>query len=396
MESTLPLAKHLSLSGIDVDLFSLLPYKNQNAFVYDFSSNPQPVGFVDKKNIAKTFGKKLLDYLSGININVFIFPDRKLQKLFFKDLYYAYKLSQKIKKGNYDLVHIIHTSPRFWFLLYFFLDKKKVVQTLHEVISHEGETSLSSKWILKLLIKNSTPIIFHSDISRQRFVDFRNTVSNKEVKSDHLAMIRFGLFETYYCFSNGGDNKKISDTINIVNFGRIVPSKGIHFLLDAVKILQKKYPIHVTIAGRGEPYFDFKGINSYDFINRFISNEEIVSLIEESDMVVMPYTSASQSGIPMTAYAFNKPIVATNIAGLKEVIDDSKTGIIVNNLNAENLAAAMETLIINPDLKEKMSTNIKEKYSVGEFSWPFIAAETISFYKKHLNWQDAKEEKFQQ
>ena len=75
METTIPLARHLSLSGIDIDLFRLLPQGNQNTFVFDFISNRQPDGFVDS-NITKTaLGKNLCDFLGKVNTKVFIFPD---------------------------------------------------------------------------------------------------------------------------------------------------------------------------------------------------------------------------------------------------------------------------------------------------------------------------------
>lgn len=384
MESTIPLAKYLSLNGTDVDIFSLLPYNDQNTFVYNFTDNKQPIGFVNSKNIRNAFGKNLMKYLSKINLKVYIFPDRRIQKFFLIDLFSAYKLSKEIKKRRYDLIHIIHTTPRFWYFLYLFLDKKKVVQTLHEVISHDGKSSYPEKRNLKVLVRNYTPIIFHSETSLQRYLEFRTHVTNKEMNEDQLAIIRFGLFETYFCFSGRLANERNHGKLHILTFGRIVPSKGIHLLIEAVKILQEQYPVHLIVAGKGEPYFDFNGIISYEFINRFISNEEIVGLIKKSDMVVMPYTSASQSGIPMTVYAFNKPIVASNIAGLKEVIDHLKTGILVDNLDGHKLALAIETLLVNKDLKENMSKNIKEKYSEGEFSWPFIANKTIDFYKKQL------------
>ena len=52
---------------------------------------------------------------------------------------------------------------------------------------------------------------------------------------------------------------KKNGMIHILNFGRIVPSKGINILVEAVRILQNKYSIHLTIAGSGDAYFDFKG-----------------------------------------------------------------------------------------------------------------------------------------
>ena len=390
MESTIPLAKHLSLKGIKVDLFSLLPYLNQNTFVYDFSANRQPVGFVNERIVRKTFGKKLCDYLSNINTRVFIFPDRKIQKFFLKDLYFAYRLAKQLRSEKYDLIHIIHTSPRFWRYLFFFLDKKKVVQTLHEVTSHEGITSKEEERNIKLLIKEETPIIFHSNTSKQRFIDFRTHWDHNKLNEDQLALIRFGLFETYYCFSNHFQSKRKNGIIHILNFGRIVPSKGINILVEAVRILQNKYSIHLTIAGSGHPYFDFNDIKSYDFINRSLSNEEIVALIKDCDLVVLPYISASQSGIPMTVYAFNKPIIASNIAGLKEVIQDGQTGVLVKDINPRSFASAMETLLIDNDLRKDFSKNIKEKYCDGEFSWPFIADQTVDFYKKKMREVEVK------
>lgn len=385
MEPTIPLAKYLSLSGVDIDLYSLLPYGNQNTYVYDFSDNPQNNGFVEEEIVRTTLGKKLYNYLSGLNTKVFIFPDRWFQKIYFKDIYFAYILANHLKEKKYDLIHIIHTSRRFWPFFYFFIRKNKIIQTLHEVTSHESKTSFFSNLNLNILVKNSIPIIFPSNISKKRFIEFRKTVTKKKIVENNLAMIRFGLFETYYCFSNHSSKWQRSDKVNILNFGRITPSKGIHYLVEAVRLLQGKYPIHLIVAGSGIPDFNFNGIKSYEFINRFISNEEIVKLIEECDMVVLPYSSASQSGVPMTVYAFNKPIIASNIAGFKEVIDNMETGLLVDDVDAQTLASSIELLLKNKhNIREVMSKNIEKKYKTGEFSWQFIAEETISFYREQL------------
>ena len=141
METTIPLARHLSLSGIDIDLFSLLPQGNQNTFVFDFMSNRQPDGFVDSNITRTTLGKNLCDYLGKVNTKVFIFPDRRIDEYTLKDMYYAFLLAKYIKKRKYDLIHIIHSDNRFWFFFNFFIRKEKVVQTLHEVTSHEANNS---------------------------------------------------------------------------------------------------------------------------------------------------------------------------------------------------------------------------------------------------------------
>ncbi len=384
MEPTMPLAKHLALKGVSVDLYSLLPKADQNTFVFNFLKNKQPNGFVNQTIMQNTFGKRLCSYLSEVNTRVFIYPTGRIARLFLIDIYYAYRFARHIKKQKYDLVHIIHISETFWKYLYFFLDKKKIVQTLHEVTSHESTTPKYREDIMKTLINNSTPVIFHSNISKCRFIDFADQITDKKISKNNLAMIRFGLYETYHCFSGNFEKEKTNDAITILNVGRIVPYKGIHLLLDAVRILQKTYPVHLIVAGKGEPYFDFKGIDSYEFLNRSYTNEEVIQLIQECDMVVLPYTSGSQSGVPMTVFAFNKPVVASNLPSFKEVIDHMETGILVNDLSAETLASSIEVLLKNKEMNEIMANNIQKKYSEGEFSWSAIAEKTLSFYKNQV------------
>jgi glycosyltransferase involved in cell wall biosynthesis len=386
MDSTIPLAKHIALAGVEVDLYSLLPQRDQNAFVFDFLSNKQKNGFVKPEVIKTTLGEKLMKYLHPVNTNIFIYPNvnGRFRKYLFQDFFQAYKLAKHLKKGKYDLIHILHSDEKFWNYLYFFLNKRKIIQTLHEVTSHESETPKKRMKQLIYLINNSIPLIFNSNISMERFISFRKTITDRPLNEGKLEMIRFGLYETYQCFSRNGQEFKSNDKITILNFGRIVPYKGIRFLVEAVKILQSQYPIHLVVAGDGTPDFDFKGIKDFEFINRVISNEEIVRLIEGSDVVVLPYTSASQSGVVMTVYALNKPIVASNVDGLKEVIDHMQTGILVDNLNGERLASSLEIILKNRELGEKMRRNIKKKYSEAEFSWKFIADKTIMVYKRNI------------
>lgn len=392
MESTMPLAKHISEAGVNLDLYCLLPKSNQNTFVFDFLSNKQSLGFVDKKNIRKSWGKRLWEYFSSVKTNIYIFPTERIAKMLLIDVYHAYKLAKYIRREKYDLVHIIHSSNPFWNYLYFFIGKRKIVQTLHEVTSHETTTPRYRIKSLSYLIKNSTPIIFNSVISKQRFLNFKESITNEIVDENNLAVIRFGLFETYYCFTTPVIKKTKSEKIKILNLGRIVSYKGIHILIQAVKTLQEKLPIHLVIAGEGDPYFDLTGIESYEFINRFCSNEEIIELIRECDFLVLPYISGSQSGVPMTAFAFDKPIIASNIPGFKEVIENMETGILVEDLNAKNIASAIEILATNKELRQTMSNNIKKKYSEGEYSWKSIADKTILFYRQQIELRELKKD----
>ena len=386
LDSTMPLAVHLAKQKVDLHLFAIFPKGNQNAFVTDFSKQPQPNGFIDEVVAKKVMGEPLFSYLSEIKTSFFVFPGGGKKNFFLKDIYYSWKLSNYLITGKFDIIHLIHTSGRFTLLLYHFLRKQKIVQTLHEVTNHSANTSSSNIKIFELLIKKSTPVIFNSYTSKKRFLSFRNSINGSKLDDNLYTMIRFSLYETYNYFpSNPVIKKSIDKSIPVIfHFGRIVPYKGIDILIDAIKIVQQNQKVHLIIAGAGEPYFNFDGIDSYEFFNYSISNEEIIEFIKSCTVVVCAYRSASQSGIPMTAFLFNKPIIASSVGGFSEIIDDNITGMLVSTYDSVSFANAIQKLISNSEMQKSMEANIGKKFNQGEFSWQNIAAETIAFYREYL------------
>jgi glycosyltransferase involved in cell wall biosynthesis len=64
-------------------------------------------------------------------------------------------------------------------------------------------------------------------------------------------------------------------------------------------------------------------------LNQFIPNEEISKYYQISDVVILPYLSATQSAILNVTYSFKKPVIATDVGGLSEFIEEGKTGVVV-------------------------------------------------------------------
>lgn len=388
IDATMPLTKHLAQENVDVHLFGIMPNYNQNVFVVDFTRNKQPFGFVDSNILNKKMGKSLCEYLSQVKTKFFVFPAGAGKKAFLPDIYYAWKFSQHIIEGKYDVVHLIHTANRFSLLLMHFLKKQNIIQTLHEVTAHHSSNTNSySIRILNKLIERNIPIIFHSQTSKDRFISYRSSITSSNLDEDQTTIIRFSVHETYLHFLPAQLNrsrKSIDKSIPIIlHIGRIVPYKGIDILIDAVKIIQKTQPVHLIVAGGGDSYFSFEGIDSYEFLNYSVSNEEIIDLIKNSTVVVCPYRSASQSGIPMTVFPFNKPIIASNIGGFSEVIEHNVNGILVDKIEAPSFAAAIGNFISDKELQEKLIINIGN-FQKGEFSWANIAKKTLNFYKMHF------------
>jgi glycosyltransferase involved in cell wall biosynthesis len=123
----------------------------------------------------------------------------------------------------------------------------------------------------------------------------------------------------------------------ILFFGYIRKYKGLHTLLDAMATLDPSLGVHLVIAGEfydgAESYrrqIERLGIgNAVTLRGDYLPNDEVARYVSASDAVILPYLSATQSGIAQVAYNFDIPVIATGVGGLAEVVRDGVTGLIV-------------------------------------------------------------------
>ena len=164
----------------------------------------------------------------------------------------------------------------------------------------------------------------------------------------------------------------------ILFFGFIRDYKGLDVLLESMKMLKPKLNIKLIVAGE---YYSNEGkynkiINELELQNQlylftdFIPTSEVKNYFSACDAVILPYRDATQSGIVQIAMNFHKPVIATNVGGLAEVISDGSTGFIVERENPQKLASAIENFYLQNKEKQFVSNIIKEtdKYSWTKFS----------------------------
>lgn len=288
-----------------------------------------------------------------------------------KKIYNSYKIDKVLKKINPDVI-IIDNITLTYFCSAIRL-RNKALLIVHDPFLHSGEGNILDKILRKLffrLIKNK--ILLNNNQKNEFLV--KNGQNEMNVHSSFLSVYEY---LTYYA-----EEKEISATsnnkekeFNILFFGRISPYKGIKFLLDTYSELcsDGKFPnITLTIAGNGDFDFDinaYKLLPNLKIVNKFIEPEELSELIQKSSVVVCPYTDATQSGVIMSAFAFKKPVIATNVGGLPEMVTHMETGIIIEKNNQDELKNAFLMLYNNPKLLEDMSEAINKEYFEGIKSW---------------------------
>ncbi|MCC6839889.1 MAG: glycosyltransferase [Flavobacteriales bacterium] len=133
-------------------------------------------------------------------------------------------------------------------------------------------------------------------------------------------------------------------------FGLIRNYKGLDLLIEAFGRLDPRY--HLLIAG--EPYGDFSRyqrlieaspLKDNIHVNaRFIADAEVPCFFSAADAVVLPYRSATQSGITAIAHHFGVPVVATDVGGLREALGDGRTGVLVPVPGAHAIATGIRQL----------------------------------------------------
>lgn len=169
-------------------------------------------------------------------------------------------------------------------------------------------------------------------------------------------------------------------------FGLIREYKGLDLLLKAMADERiDNYPLKLIIAGefydKKEPYMqmidDYKINDKIIICDKYIPDEEVKNFFNLADMVVQPYKSATQSGVTQVAYHFEKPMLVTDVGGLREIVPDGKVGYVVEPQSTKIADAIcdfydndrldfFENNIVEEKKKyewSKMTATIKELYS---------------------------------
>ncbi len=150
-------------------------------------------------------------------------------------------------------------------------------------------------------------------------------------------------------------------------FGFIRAYKGLDILLDAFGLLDDSYQLVIA----GEPYGSFESygkiISSSPARDRihvftdYIPDSEVKVYFSAADLSVLPYRSATQSGISSVSFQFEVPSVVTPVGGLPASIGDTGTGLVTKAVTAEAVAETVRTYFSSDAIRSKCKENIRRE-----------------------------------
>ncbi|PYE20218.1 glycosyltransferase involved in cell wall biosynthesis [Williamsia limnetica] len=174
------------------------------------------------------------------------------------------------------------------------------------------------------------------------------------------------------------DAVAVSDTGPVaLFFGTWTTYKGIDVLLDAFALVRRQLPAaELVLAGAVGADVDHASllrraaeIGNVDARAGYVAHTDVAGIVQSARVVVTPYVRASQSGVAHLAFTFGRPVIASAVGDLPDVVRDGETGLLVPAGDAAALAAAMVTLLTDPDLAERLGCTgrsfLTESWSVA-------------------------------
>jgi glycosyltransferase involved in cell wall biosynthesis len=142
--------------------------------------------------------------------------------------------------------------------------------------------------------------------------------------------------------------------------------------------------VRIVIAGQGEDFARYRRmmVHPERFIvhNEYVSDDKRAELFQRASVVALPYVDASQSGVIPIAYTFAKPVVATAVGALPEMVEPDRTGYLVPPRDERALADAIVRLLRDGDLRRQLGANGKRKIET-ECSPRAVAQQTLAVYR---------------
>lgn len=262
-----------------------------------------------------------------------------------------FRLIHRIRQEQFDVIYFesLHT----WNLAIMALCGRKVhtYQVIHEVIPHEGDSQAK---MVDLMNKAVCLLAKTVVLRNKKYID--EMLKRYKISTEHVKYLE--LWRRYPMYTEP------QYTGRVLFFGRINPYKGANNLLEIVRLCPE---IQFDVIGKVDPLMEdiakqLSREKNVKLVNEYVSDDEMREAFTQADWIILPYNSASQSGIIIDAYKYSRPVIAFDVGAIAEQVEDGLTGYLIPPNDIEAMTACLKKV-------ELLSINEYRALSVKSYNY---------------------------
>ncbi len=271
------------------------------------------------------------------------------------------KLLRIVRKYEIDLIHAHYIMPPGLIaVICSMISGTKTAVTIHgsDIFVLAGKPLLKS--MIKFVLKRSDYVFVVSDSLKEGVLKLGiEGIENKlSITYNAVDVERFRPDQ----HSTFKEEMKIDPQKPIILFvGNLVWQKGVEYFIRAKEFLNED--AEIVIVGDGPLFEELKGIVEFEKMEGITftgARRDIENIIPAADIFVLPSLSEGRPTVLLEAMASGKPVVATNVGGIPEIVNKD-TGILVNPEDPVGIAEAINKILQNKELQEKMCKAAREQ-----------------------------------
>ena len=277
---------------------------------------------------------------------------------------------REIREGGVDVLQTHGFKPTFLGFVARLFCRVKWVCFMHGSTSENFKVRMYNA-LDSILQRWADRTVLVSESQRQKILGGRNT---QRVRVLHNAV------DIMSPMPVSADGQPVRDRLAIPNASRIVaavgrfsPEKGIDVLLEAFAMLVRQVDnVHLVLVGDGQERSALEGQSAglgIDGMVHFVGHSQTPGdYVAEADLLALPSRSEGIPNVVLEAMAMGKPVVATSVGGVPEIVDDGQTGRLVPPERPDLLAQGLAELLADPELRGKLASEgrrrVREAFSV--------------------------------
>lgn len=292
------------------------------------------------------------------------------------------KTARAINKYSPDILIIPYwmsfMAPAYGTICRLLKKKTKVVSLVHNAIPHER--TLIDKPLARYFFSGCDAFIVMSEPVEKDLLSLR-----KDAKVQLQPHPIYDHYAERIDRSQACDNLGIKkDKKNLLFFGLIRDYKGLDILIESMNLLDDNYQLIIA----GESYGSFDRYNklineslrkdNIVVFEQYIPDEMVSILFSAADTLVLPYRSATQSGVVALAYQLELPMIATNVGALGSAVKEAQTGLVIPSATVEYLSEGINEFFVNSEQITIYKENTKKEKS--RLSWDNFARSIEKFF----------------